>query len=316
MTAQPSHRPPYCVDRRGPLPTLIVGPGDGTHYDAATSSYDNRHRLVWLHGLGWSPATSLALMSLVSNVFGVTIYAPWLPNHGAACNARTYDEYAACLYRWTKYYGLRGITWIGHSIGGYTVTEFAINRPELVSGVVALAPPILEPNDRRPVPWLRTKLTGLHFEAVGITGFALTSEYLNGYGRQLRIALLELRRPVTRYGSAIQVMQTSPVLDRSQLKDLGDRLNGRFVTVYGGADTIVRRPRRPLPGCTPLTIPLVGHSFVTLPGRRTASVVIQAVSLARGAVGSITRSAAPVGLTAAHPPTGFPAALKQLNPKT
>jgi pimeloyl-ACP methyl ester carboxylesterase len=308
MTAQPSHRPPFRFDSRGPLPTLIVGAGDDNHYDAGAGTYDNRYRLAWLHGLGWSPPASLALMSLVANAFGVTIYAPWLPNHGAAPNVCSYPEYAARLNLWAKYYGLRDITWVGHSIGGYTATELAIRYPELASGVVAFAAPLLKPYHRRPVPLLRTKIAALHLEAVGITTCALAAEYLNGYGHLMRTALLDLGRPPTRYGQAVQVIQTSPVLDRLQLEGLGARLNGRFVTVYGGADAIVRRPRRPLSGSTVLSIPLVGHSFVALSGRRTAAVVIRAVSLARGAAGSLAHPVEPAGLTAAHPPTGFPAA--------
>src|SRR5689334_14476158 len=121
-----SRRPPvYRFDTAGPLPTLIVGSGP--------------IKAVSFHGLGWSPMTSLALLSVLARIYGLTIYAPWLPNHGAARDADCYEEFVAWINQWVHYYHIRQAPVIGHSIGGYIATEMSIRYPELASALVTMA---------------------------------------------------------------------------------------------------------------------------------------------------------------------------------
>src|SRR5262249_34318530 len=70
-----------------------------------------------------------------------------LRNRGAGDSERTAAEadytvesFARDLFATTQALGLRGFTLVGHSMGGATVTQFALDHPELVKALVVLNP--------------------------------------------------------------------------------------------------------------------------------------------------------------------------------
>src|SRR5262249_34802447 len=70
-----------------------------------------------------------------------------LSNRGAGDSERTASEadytvesFARDLFAATQTLGLRDFTLVGHSMGGATVTQFALEHPELVKALVLLNP--------------------------------------------------------------------------------------------------------------------------------------------------------------------------------
>ena len=101
-------------------------------------------------GSYWSTATGLPAVSGVSSrrPWSRPVSAPWpLATGGLATLSApaaeadyTVESFARDLFAATQALGLRDFTLVGHSMGGATVTQFALDHPELVKALVLLNP--------------------------------------------------------------------------------------------------------------------------------------------------------------------------------
>ena len=101
-------------------------------------------RLVLVHGY----RSSGRIWRLVQEALDPTRFRSLaLSNRGAGDSERTAAEadytvesFARDLFAATQALGLRDFTLVGHSMGGATVTQFALDHPELVQALVLLNP--------------------------------------------------------------------------------------------------------------------------------------------------------------------------------
>jgi pimeloyl-ACP methyl ester carboxylesterase len=78
------------------------------------------------------------------------VFIPDLPGHGHSdhdARPQTIVQLAGSLAAWMDANGLRASVLVGHSLGCQVAAELAVRRPELVSGLVLLAP-TLDPSAR------------------------------------------------------------------------------------------------------------------------------------------------------------------------
>jgi len=93
--------------------------------------------LVIVHGLFGSGDN---WATLAGKFPGWKVYLPDLRNHGKSFHHKdfTLANLAEDLAQFSSGLGLGPCPWIGHSLGGKTVLELALTRPELVTGLAVL----------------------------------------------------------------------------------------------------------------------------------------------------------------------------------
>jgi pimeloyl-ACP methyl ester carboxylesterase len=78
--------------------------------------------------------------TLAGHLPGCQVFLPDLRNHGRSPHRDefTLAHLAADLASWSAAQNLGPCPWIGHSLGGKTVLELALTRPDLVTGIAVL----------------------------------------------------------------------------------------------------------------------------------------------------------------------------------
>jgi 2-succinyl-6-hydroxy-2,4-cyclohexadiene-1-carboxylate synthase len=103
-------------------------------------------RVVLLHGFTQGPGTWDAVADRLSGRYDIV--RPTLPGHGGAGAIKgTFEEEAAAL---AEAVGPPAAVWVGYSMGGRFVLRIALERPDLVEGLVTLGgtPGLADANDR------------------------------------------------------------------------------------------------------------------------------------------------------------------------
>lgn len=106
------------------------------HADPANPS------VVMIHGLIVSGTYFHPLAALLDDRYSV--YVPDLPGYGHARSGRTWDvpSLAIHLADWMDAHDLSGSILVGHSLGCQIATMLAVIRPDLVRGMVLVAPTV------------------------------------------------------------------------------------------------------------------------------------------------------------------------------
>jgi pimeloyl-ACP methyl ester carboxylesterase len=139
--------------------------------------------VVLVHGLGMSSAYLAPLAARVGR--HADVYAPDLPGHGWSDDDErplSIPDLAHALASWLDAMQLRGVILVGHSMGTQVVTEVAVRRPELVSGLVLIAP-TSDPAVRTPARLLRRSLRSMLAERPSFALWALADWLRTGPGR-------------------------------------------------------------------------------------------------------------------------------------
>jgi pimeloyl-ACP methyl ester carboxylesterase len=160
--------------------------------------------VVLVHGLGMSSAYLAPLAARVGR--HAEVYAPDLPGHGLSDDDErplSIPDLAHALAAWLDASRLRHAILVGHSMGTQVVTEVAVRRPELVAGLVLLAP-TSDPAVRTPTQMIGRSVRSLLAERPSFGLWALADWYRTG-GRRLAHEMretlehrLELKLPQVR----------------------------------------------------------------------------------------------------------------------
>jgi pimeloyl-ACP methyl ester carboxylesterase len=248
------------------IDTLVVGHGTT--------------KVVFLHGLGGTPLLYYWLLQMLARELDLTIYCAFLPNHGESSNLSTFAEIDSALAEWAAELSLLKVPWIGHSIGAYFALAMAIYHPELVSEVVALAPPVAAPHDRRPLTpvFLAPRLGYLGLEALVMAAVARPAAWIQGHGWEFEAAVRDLFFHPPRLHHMISAFDAAP-----DLLPLLPKVTGiPLVYVFGSHDWVVPAPREPLPGTTHI----VGGAVHCFPFATWTAALAAIVAIVAKAIGA------------------------------
>ena len=128
-------------EERGSGPAVFSWPISGWSDGIADRRAGRRHDVVLVHGLGMS---SEYFVHVARALFdrGRSPIAPDLPGFGESADADglTSADHANHLIRWADAAGIRGATWIGHSLGCNVIAHVARLRPDLATELVCVGP--------------------------------------------------------------------------------------------------------------------------------------------------------------------------------
>jgi pimeloyl-ACP methyl ester carboxylesterase len=98
--------------------------------------------LVMVHGLVVSGTYFRPVAAHLDARYRIAI--PDLPGYGHSSTKRrwTMPEFAAALGRWMDAHDLGGAVLVGNSLGCQIITQLAVDRPELVRGMILVAPTV------------------------------------------------------------------------------------------------------------------------------------------------------------------------------
>ena len=194
-----------------------VGPVKLQYFEAGAGP----ETVVLLHGYASSAALWRLTQERLAGLGGCRVIA--LNNRGAGGSGRTDspDDYsvpafAADLYAAVSALGLRGFTLVGHSMGGATVTQFALEHPGLLKGLVLLNS---TPLHGRPLAenWeaeLRQSFAagGLLRGDMGLDAAHITAEFREAVYTDIRNNLLERAIGGRRSMSGLRLRERLPEL--------------------------------------------------------------------------------------------------------
>lgn len=161
--------------------------------------------LVVVHGLFGSGDNWRGIAKRWSNHYRV--WSVDLRNHGRSFHApgMSYTELAEDLYQWMHDTGLEKAHWLGHSMGGKAVMEFALRHPHCVDHLfIADVAPVTYAHEHdaiiaglqtleREAPWSTRKeadqALSVHVDDVAIRQFLLTNLARSNEGLVLRLGL-------------------------------------------------------------------------------------------------------------------------------
>ena len=145
--------------------------------------------IVLVHGYGIGSSYFIPLAARLRN--DAHVYAPDLPGHGPSAHdvrPLNHRELADALTAWIEANELRGAVLVGHSFGSQIAAAVAARRPDLVSGLVLIAP-VSDPTARSVVGQIVRALRGLIFERPGLAVWVALDFPRSG----LRVLAAELR---------------------------------------------------------------------------------------------------------------------------
>ena len=124
--------------------------------------------VVLVHGYGVGSSYFIPLAARLREV--ADVYAPDLPGHGPSehdVRPLNIRELARALAAWMDANRLRAAVLVGHSMGSQVAAEVAARRPDLVSGLLLIAP-ASDPMARSVVGQIVRLARGLVFERPGL----------------------------------------------------------------------------------------------------------------------------------------------------
>lgn len=97
------------------------------------------HPIVILHGLFGNWSNNRAIANQLASL-NQDIYLPNLRNHGTSpqSNAMTYNDLSSDIYRFVDDHNIRDPILIGHSMGGKTVMNCCLQRPDFAYAMVCI----------------------------------------------------------------------------------------------------------------------------------------------------------------------------------
>jgi len=163
--------------------------------------------IVLVHGYGIASSYFVPLAARLRD--DAHVYAPDLPGHGPSdhdvrpLNTR---ELAGSLAAWMDANGLRDAVLVGHSFGSQIAAEVAARRPDLVSGLLLIAP-ASDPMARSVVGQIVRSVRGLPFERPGLAIWAALDYARSG----VRVLAAELRELIAHRIEDVLPRLTVPV---------------------------------------------------------------------------------------------------------
>jgi pimeloyl-ACP methyl ester carboxylesterase len=125
---------------------IPAGHGPAAAADAAAAA--DRAARVYVHGLGGTGGHTFAHIAGHPNLAGPHSLTIDLPGHGHSDRPTdfgyTLEEHAAAVAAVLDHEGLRGLDYVGHSMGGSIGIVLATLRPDLV-GRLVVAEPVVDP---------------------------------------------------------------------------------------------------------------------------------------------------------------------------
>ncbi len=137
-------------DERDPFVDALVTIEGAEPWSAAGSGEPGTTGIVVVHGFTGNPIATRSLGQRLARE-GYTVEVPLLPGHGTDHRdlGRTrYADWFAMVQRTVEHLreaGCHRVVVVGHSLGGTLAVDLASRRGELVEGVVAINPPIDDP---------------------------------------------------------------------------------------------------------------------------------------------------------------------------
>jgi len=124
-------------------------------------------QVVFLHGVGGSPELYYEILERAAQELDLTLFCPWLPNHGQSSTMSSYAEVVSTLLEWQRAVGIPPGLWVGHSIGGFLAVGAAHVDHDSVRSVLTIGAPLGAPHTKRPITstYLVPRLTYLAVEA-------------------------------------------------------------------------------------------------------------------------------------------------------
>jgi pimeloyl-ACP methyl ester carboxylesterase len=263
--------------------STIDAPGRGLtyHNPAGRLAYwefgDGRNpAMVFFHGLTSAPERFAALLDQLSRHLGITILAPYLPNHGPSSNHSSYQRVMDVLVPWAGQHLEPDSTFVGHSLGGIYAVALA-GELEQANAVLPFSAPIgSQYTGVRSRLGLYRRLCALSVrEGRQMTGMPESLQMAGCMRDTLRYAFLELPR----FNHNLSVMASAPDFT-AIIQRLAD-LSVPVIGVYGELDHTVRPSEQSLP-MTDIVVPGVGHCLPMLPAWQSfVAELIVAVTLHR-----------------------------------
>jgi pimeloyl-ACP methyl ester carboxylesterase len=184
--------------------------------------------IMFLHGGGVLPELYDPLLRRLATDRDVTVYAPYLPNHGHGSRVSSYAELIFQVGQAAEKLGMSGSVFVGHSAGGHISTCLAADRPDLVSAVVGLSTPMVLPSGTADLSRLGMALAA---DASITFGAALWASLLNGSTARLSSALGDMMLISTQLADIRLSQRGAP-----DLRDIIPFLAQPVTFLKGGAD--------------------------------------------------------------------------------
>ena len=202
--------------------------------------------LILIHGLGSNKKAWLKLMPLLEKEF--TVYAIDLPKYLSTNEADkiSMDHFSHCVRLFIEKLKIDKPFLMGHSMGGQVSMHVALKHPQLLSGLVLIAPAGIETFSEKDKSWFNTYLTKDFLLSQSEAQIKYSFD-INFYGSSLpadALFMLEdrynIQKDSIKYGryidytlASIQAMLNAPVFD--QLPNL----NIPTLVCYGDSDLLI-----------------------------------------------------------------------------